>query len=44
MLPKKKAKIDKKDKSSKPMILEAGKADRGDRPNTCRGCVGSKFC
>lgn len=31
-------------KDDKPRIVETEKADRGDRPNTCRQCAGSKFC
>ena len=27
-----------------PRIVESEKADRGDRPNTCRDCAGSKWC
>jgi hypothetical protein len=39
----KKKEADRK-KDEKPRIVEAEKADRGDRPNTCRACGGSKFC
>jgi len=31
-------------KEEKPRIVESEKADRGDRPNTCRDCAGSKWC
>lgn len=31
-------------KDEKPRIVESEKADRGDRPNTCRACADSKFC
>lgn len=31
-------------KDDKPRIVESEKAERGDRPNTCRDCAGSKFC
>lgn len=31
-------------KQEEPAILDVEKADRRDRPNTCRQCAGSKFC
>jgi hypothetical protein len=31
-------------KQEEPAILEIEKADRRDRPNTCRQCADSKFC
>ncbi len=27
-----------------PRILEVEAADRGEKPNSCRYCAGSKFC
>ena len=45
MISKKKARKESKAKNNeKPMIIESDSADRGDKPNTCRGCLSSKFC
>jgi len=37
-------KVDGEERDDAPRILESEEADRGDRPNTCRSCGGSKFC
>jgi len=33
-----------KKQSEKPRIIRSAKGDRGEKPNTCRACAGSKFC
>ena len=36
--------VDERREEEDPQILEADTADRGEKPNTCRFCAGSKFC
>jgi hypothetical protein len=34
----------KETKKAKPKILKSAKRDKNDRPNSCAGCAGQKFC
>ncbi|MFO8073841.1 MAG: hypothetical protein R6V85_18420 [Polyangia bacterium] len=39
-----KERVEESTEEQAPRILEAEAADRGEKPNTCRYCAGSKFC